>query len=55
MMGSGSSAENCAALRAIADGIIVASSLKRQGLVENPIDVERVRSLVKAVQVAQAD
>jgi membrane complex biogenesis BtpA family protein len=55
MIGSGSSAENCAALLAIADGIIVASSLKRQGLVENPIDVERVRSLVKAVQVAQAD
>mgnify|MGYP003393938293 CR=1 FL=1 len=53
MIGSGSSAENCAALLAIADGIIVASSLKRQGLVENPIDVERVRSLVKAVQVAQ--
>jgi membrane complex biogenesis BtpA family protein len=53
MIGSGSNAENCSALLAIADGIIVASSLKRQGLVENPIDVERVRSLVKAVQAVQ--
>lgn len=50
LIGSGSNAENCSALLAIADGIIVASSLKRQGLVENPIDVERVRNLVKAVQ-----
>ena len=50
LIGSGASAENCSALLAIANGIIVASSLKRQGLVENPIDVERVRALVKAVR-----
>jgi membrane complex biogenesis BtpA family protein len=50
LIGSGSNADNCSALLAIADGVIVASSLKRQGNVENPIDVEKVRSLVKAVQ-----
>lgn len=50
LIGSGSNAENCSALLAIANGVIVASSLKRQGLVENPIDIERVRTLVKAVK-----
>ena len=50
LIGSGASIDNCSALLAIANGIIVATSLKRQGLVENPIDVERVRALVKAVQ-----
>ena len=50
LIGSGTSAENCPALLSIANGVIVASSLKRQGQVENPIDVDKVRTLVKAVQ-----
>ena len=37
-------------LLSIADGVIVASSLKRQGLLENPVDVERVRSFVHAAK-----
>lgn len=50
LIGSGASIDNCSALLKCADGLIVASSLKRQGILENPIDVDRVRSLVKAVQ-----
>lgn len=51
-VGSGTTVANCASLLAHADGVIVASSLKRQGLVENPIDVERVRQVVNAVKNA---
>ena len=50
LIGSGANRENAAALLANADGVIVASSLKRQGKIENPIDVERVRSFVNAMQ-----
>lgn len=50
LIGSGSSKENVADLLGVADGIIVASSLKRQGILENPIDVERVRNLVNSVK-----
>lgn len=49
LIGSGSSQENVKSLLATADGIIVASSLKRQGVLENPVDVERVRSLLNVV------
>lgn len=49
-VGSGSSKENIAGLLAIADGVIVASSLKRQGILENPVDVERVRALVSSAR-----
>jgi uncharacterized protein len=55
LIGSGTTVDNCAGLLAVANGLIVASSLKRQGLVENPIDVERVRALVKAVQSAHKE
>jgi uncharacterized protein len=44
-IGSGASKENLRSLLAVADGAIVASSLKRQGVLENPVDVERVRAL----------
>lgn len=50
LVGSGSTRENIASLLATADGTIVASSLKRQGLIENPIDVERVRAFVNAAR-----
>lgn len=46
--GSGCTRENISDIMSIADGVIVASSLKRQELIENPVDVERVRNLVGA-------
>lgn len=49
-IGSGTSNENVDSLLSIADGVIVASSLKRQGVLENPVDVDRVRTLVKSIK-----
>ncbi|MBX9695191.1 MAG: BtpA/SgcQ family protein [Cyanobacteria bacterium] len=49
LIGSGTSIDNAYDLLGVADGTIVASSLKRQGKLENPVDVERVRSLVDTV------
>lgn len=45
-VGSGATRENIGSLLAIADGVIVGSALKRQGLIENPVDVDRVRALM---------
>lgn len=53
LIGSGSTKENVKSLLATADGIIVASSLKRQGVLENPVDVERVRSLLNVVNTVR--
>ncbi len=49
-VGSGSSKENVSIMLESADGIIVASSIKRQGILENPVDVGRIRTLVEAVR-----
>lgn len=46
--GSGCSSSNIKEILSVADGVIVGTSLKRQGLVENPVDVERVRNLAQA-------
>lgn len=45
--GSGCSKDNVMELLDIADGVIVASSLKQEGLMEQPIDVEKVRTLTQ--------
>lgn len=49
-VGSGATKENANQLMGTADGIIIASSIKRQGVLENPVDVERVRSFVNTVK-----
>lgn len=49
-IGSGVNKENIRSLLGIADGAIVASSLKRQGILENPVDVERVRLLTSELK-----
>lgn len=49
-IGSGVSEANAGRLLEFADGLIVASSLKRDGIVDNPVDVERVRRLVGVVR-----
>lgn len=46
--GSGCTRENVSDIMSVADGVIVASTLKRQEILENPVDVERVRNLVGA-------
>jgi membrane complex biogenesis BtpA family protein len=54
-IGSGASWENIAQLMQAADGVIVASSLKRHGTITEPIDPIRVSQFVEAArQVAAA-
>jgi membrane complex biogenesis BtpA family protein len=50
LMGSGTTEENIADFLEYADGAIVGSSLKVDGVAENPVDVERVRRYVAAVR-----
>jgi uncharacterized protein len=56
LIGSGADYDNISTLIAAADGVIVSSSLKRQGKIENSIDPIRVGQFVEAVcrsQVSQ--
>lgn len=50
LIGSGADERNIAAFMAAADGVIVGSSIKQDGRIENPVDVERVRRFVAAVR-----
>lgn len=57
-IGSGASWENISTLMQAADGVIVSSSLKRQGRIEQPIDPIRVSQFVEATRrsaVAKAE
>lgn len=49
-IGSGANWENIATLMQAADGVIVSSSLKRRGLIEQPIDPIRVSQFVEAAR-----
>ncbi|APR77392.1 photosystem I assembly BtpA [Minicystis rosea] len=48
LIGSGAAEENIAAFLGVADGVIVGSSIKEDGICEHPVDVERVRRFVAA-------
>jgi uncharacterized protein len=50
LIGSGASWENIPQLIQAADGVIVSSSLKRRGQIEQPIDPNRVSQFVEAMQ-----
>jgi membrane complex biogenesis BtpA family protein len=54
LVGSGASPETVAELLAVADAVIVGTSIKRDGRLANPVDVERVRRLVAAARGARA-
>ena len=49
VIGSGVTKENAADLLAVADGLIVASSLKEDGVWWNPVSVAKVKELMKVV------
>jgi hypothetical protein len=53
LIGSGGSEENIAAYLQYADGVIVGSSLKKDGVMENPVDPARVRRFVAAVRAVR--
>jgi hypothetical protein len=50
LVGSGADEHNAEAMQAIADGVIVGSSIKEDGVCERPVDVERVRRFVAAAR-----
>ncbi|MDG1455902.1 MAG: BtpA/SgcQ family protein [Planctomycetota bacterium] len=50
LIGSGANEENISTLLSVADGAIVGTSLKLDGQVNAPVDVNRVRALVNKAQ-----
>lgn len=50
LLGSGTTAANIGAFLEVADGVIVGSSVKQNGDIAEPVDVERVRQFVQAAQ-----
>lgn len=54
-IGSGASWENISTLMQAADGVIVSSSLKRRGKIEQPIDPIRVSQFVEAARQSVAE
>jgi membrane complex biogenesis BtpA family protein len=53
LMGSGTTADNIAGFLRYADGAIVGSSLKVDGVAENPVDLERVQRYMAAVRAVR--
>ena len=54
-IGSGANWNNVGELVRYADGVIVSSSLKRKGKIEEPVDPIRVRQFVTAMVQGLAD
>lgn len=50
LLGSGVNRENVSAFLRVADGVIVGSSLKKDGKLANPVDPKRVAALVRAMK-----
>ena len=50
LLGSGTTEDNIGAFLQAADGAIVGSSIKQDGRIENPVDIERVRRFVAAAR-----
>lgn len=53
LIGSGAAAENVAAYLSHVDGVLVGTALKREGRVENPVELARVQTLVERVRAFQ--
>jgi membrane complex biogenesis BtpA family protein len=52
-VGSGATPETAADLLSVADGLIVGTALKRDGLFANPVDTRRVTRLVEAARASR--
>lgn len=50
IVGSGTNVANIKDFLKYADGVIVGTSVKKDGVIENPVDVERVRRFMEAVE-----
>src|SRR5262245_11276312 len=53
LVGSGSNQENIGAFLQYADGVIVGSSLITDGVMQNPVDLKRVRAFMDAVRAVR--
>ncbi len=53
LIGSGSNEENIAVFLQSADGVIVGSSLKKDNVMQNPVDVNRVRRFMDVVRTVR--
>jgi uncharacterized protein len=53
LVGSGVTPETTAELLSIADGLIVGTAVKRDGILANPVDARRVRRVVEAARPAR--
>jgi uncharacterized protein len=53
LVGSGVTPETAADLLAVADALIVGTWIKRDGRLDNPVDVDRARRLVEAVRAGR--
>jgi len=53
LVGSGATAETAADLLSVADGLIVGTSVKRDGILANPVDARRVARLVEAARASR--
>jgi predicted TIM-barrel enzyme len=49
LLGSGVDEDNASRLLSLADGAIVGTSLKRDGIVSNPMDSERVKRMAEII------
>jgi len=47
LAGSGVDAETVASILKIADGAIIGTAFKRDGITSNPVDADRVKALLK--------
>lgn len=50
LVGSGVTADSIGALLGLADGVIVGTAMKRDGVTTNPVDTDRVAALVEAAR-----
>jgi len=50
LVGSGATPETAALLLSVADGLIVGTAVKRDGVLANPVDLARVKRLVEAAR-----
>lgn len=50
LVGSGVTADNVSEYLALADGFIVGTAMKRDGITAHPVDPDRVRAIVRQVQ-----
>jgi len=53
LVGSGATPETAAELLSVADGLIVGTAVKRDGVLANPVDPRRVTRLVEAARAAR--